>query len=71
MGTLIGGAALTYERANGVVYGRYQGTTDRFKIGEEMRPISPNDIVPERQSIGWDSAAGHGHNQYTKEEKKI
>ena len=68
MGTLKPGVSLTYERVDGVVYGRYQGTTDRFKIGEEMRPISPNDIRPEPQTIGWDSAAGHGHNQYTKEE---
>jgi hypothetical protein len=68
MGTLKPGVSLTYERVDGVVYGRYQGTTDRFKIGEDMRPISPNDIRPEPQTIGWDSAAGHGHNQYTKEE---
>ena len=68
MGTLKPGVPLTYERVDGVVYGRYQGTTDRFKIGEDMRPISPNDIRPEPQTIGWDSAAGHGHNQYTKEE---
>ena len=68
MGTLKPGVPLMYERVDGVVYGRYQGTIDRFKIGEEMRPISPNDIRPEPQTIGWDSAAGHGHNQYTKEE---
>ena len=68
MGTLKPGVSLTYERVDGVVYGRYQGTTDRFKIGEDMRPISPNDIRPEPQTIGWNSAAGHGHNQYTKEE---
>ena len=68
MGTLKPGVSLTYERVDGVVYGRYQGTTDRFKIGEEMRPISPNDIKPEPHRVGWDSTAGHGHNQYTKEE---
>ena len=68
MGTLKPGVPLMYERVDGVVYGRYQGTTDRFKIGEEMRPISPNDIKPEPHRVGWDSTAGHGHNQYTKEE---
>ena len=68
MGTLKPGVPLTYERVDGVVYGRYQGTTDRFKIGEEMRPISPNDIRPEPQTIGWDSAARPAHNKYTKEE---
>ena len=68
MGTLKPGAGLVYERVDGVVYGRYQGTTDRWEIGRDMRPISPNDIRPEPQTIGWDSAAGHGHNQYTKEE---
>lgn len=68
MGTLKPGVGLVYERVDGVVYGRYRGTTDRWEIGRDMRPISPNDIKPERQSIGWDSAAGHGHNQYTKEE---
>jgi len=68
MGTLKPGVSLTYERVDGVVYGRYQGTTDRFKIGEEMRPISPNDIKPEPHRVGWDSAARPAHNQYTKEE---
>jgi hypothetical protein len=68
MGTLKPGVGLVYERVDGVVYGRYQGTTDRWEIGRDMRPISPNDIRPEPQTIGWDSAAGHGHNQYTKEE---
>ena len=68
MGTLKPGVGLVYERVDGVVYGRYQGTTDRWEIGRDMRPISPNDIRPEPQTIGWDSTAGHGHNQYTKEE---
>ena len=68
MGTLKSGVGLVYERVDGVVYGRYQGSTDRWEIGRDMRPISPNDIRPEPQTIGWDSAAGHGHNQYTKEE---
>ena len=68
MGTLKPGVPLTYERVDGVVYGRYQGTTDRFKIGEEMRPISPNDIKPDPHRVGWDSAARPAHNQYTKEE---
>ena len=68
MGTLKPGVGLVYERVDGVVYGRYQGTTDRWEIGRDMKPISPNDIKPEPQSIGWDSAVGHGHNQYTKEE---
>ena len=68
MGTLKPGVPLMYERVDGVVYGRYQGTTDRFKIGEEMRPISPNDIKPEPHRVGWDSAARPAHNQYTKEE---
>ena len=68
MGTLKPGVGLVYERVDGVVYGRYQGTTDRWEIGRDMRPISPNDIVPERQSIGWDSAARPAHNQHTKEE---
>ena len=68
MGTLKPSVGLVYERVDGVVYGRYQGTTDRWEIGRDMRPISPNDIRPEPQTIGWDSAAGHGHNQYTKEE---
>ena len=68
MGTLKSGVPLTYERVDGVVYGRYQGTTARFKIGEEMRPISPNDIKPEPHRVGWDSAARPAHNQYTKEE---
>ena len=68
MGTLKPGVGLVYERVDGVVYGRYQGTTDRFKIGEEMRPISPNDIKPEPHRVGWDSAARPAHNQYTKEE---
>ena len=68
MGTLKSGVGLVYERVDGVVYGRYQGSTDRWEIGRDMRPISPNDIRPEPQTIGWDSTAGHGHNQYTKEE---
>lgn len=68
MGTLKPGVPLTYERVDGIVYGRYQGTTDRFKIGEEMRPISPNDIKSEPHRVGWDSAARPAHNQYTKEE---
>ena len=68
MGTLKPGVGLVYERVDGVVYGRHQGTTDRWEIGRDMRPISPNDIRPEPQTIGWDSAARHGHNQYTKEE---
>ena len=68
MGTLKPGVPLTYERVDGVVYGRYQGTTDRFKIGEEMRPISPNDIKPEPHRVGWDYTARPAHNQYTKEE---
>jgi len=70
MGTLKPGVGLIYERVDGVVYGRHQGTTDRWEIGRDMRPISPNDIRPEPQTIGWDSTAGHGHNQYTKEEIK-
>jgi len=68
MGTLKPGVPLSYERVGGVVYGRYHGTTDRFKIGEEMRPISPNDIKPEPHRVGWDSAARPAHNQYTQEE---
>ena len=68
MGTLKPGTGLTYERVDGIVYGRYQGSTDRWEIGRDMRPISPNDIVPERQSIGWDSNKPPAHNQYTKEE---
>ena len=68
MGTLKPGVPLTYERVDGVVYGRYQGTTDRFKIGEEMRPISPNDIKSEPHRVGWDSTARPAHNQYTQEE---
>ena len=60
---------LIYERVDGVVYGRHQGTTDRWKIEKKMeKSISPNDIRPEPQTIGWDSTAGHSHNQYTKEE---
>ena len=31
MGTLKPSVPLMYERVDGVVYGRYQGTTDRFK----------------------------------------
>ena len=69
MGTLKAGVGLIYERVDNIIYGRYPGKIDRWEVGRtDMKPISPNDIVPERQSIGWDPAAGHGHNQYTKEE---
>ena len=68
MGTLKPGVGLVYERVDGVVYGRYQGTTDRWEIGRDMRPISPNDIKPEPHRVGWDSTARPAHNQYTQEE---